>query len=175
MARRAALPHRVRGSGRLTTWRAIPLTRTTLTATGGTIINSLDSVELAKRPFTIIRVHLEVMIELDQLVTSEQYLTAIGMCVVSSQANAIGVTAVPTPMTDIESDLWFLHRFMFGNISVGTVVGFEEPGSREYALDTKAQRKVDDDQDVVIVGEVNSTVGDGAIMTVAGRMLIKEH
>ena len=73
-----------RGARRETTWRAIPLTSTTLTAAGGTLINSLDAVELAKRPFTIVRVHLEVTLKSDQFTATEQYLAAIGMCVVSS-------------------------------------------------------------------------------------------
>jgi len=36
----------------------------------------------------------------DQFVATEGYEIAIGMAVVSDQALAIGVTAVPTPFTD---------------------------------------------------------------------------
>jgi len=165
----------VRGSRRETTWRAVPVTVTNLAASGGTILNSLDSVELQKRPFTIVRTHLECYIVSDQLIADEIQLGAIGMAVVSSQSEAVGVTAVPTPMTDIESDLWMVHQFMWNNFSFITAAGFQGKAGTRYTIDSKAQRKVADDQDVVIVAEANVALGDGFNLFCAGRVLIKEH
>jgi hypothetical protein len=47
----------------------------------------------------------------DQFAQSESQIGAIGLAVVTDQAVGIGVTAVPTPITDLSSDSWFLHRF----------------------------------------------------------------
>ena len=97
------------------------------------------------------------------------------MCVVSDQAEAIGITAIPTPITDIESDLWYLHQFFLGDFLFLTSAGFNSPTGVEKSIDSKAMRKVNDGQDVVLVGQSDIVSGDGTTVMVAGRLLIKEH
>jgi len=162
------------GSKRATLWADIGLSRTAI-ATGGSVLNSAGASLLAKRPFTIVRVHLEVLMESDQVIASEGQVGAIGMCVVSDQAAAVGVTAVPTPATDAGSDLWFLHRFMFGSFVFGTASGFQDPAGVSASIDSKAMRKVNDDQDVLVVAQQASALSDGFTMLVGGRILIKEN
>ena len=48
------------------------------------------------------------MVESDQSAATELFIGNLGLAVVSDQATAVGVTAVPTPATDRGSDLWFL-------------------------------------------------------------------
>ena len=91
---------------RLTSWFQFQPIRVT-GAAGGTIMFSLNAAALALRPFTIVRSRFEVGIISDQTAATEDQLGAIGMAVVSDQAVAVGVTAVPTPITDMGSDLWF--------------------------------------------------------------------
>ncbi len=167
-------PFRSRTQKRATTWLDVPITSTNFTGIGGTLLVSLTALELAKRPFTIVRAHLEMQLSSDQAVASEIMLGAIGFAVVSDQAFGVGVTAVPTPVTDAESDLWFLHKYFMSNFNLGTGVGFQEPSSRSYTLESKAMRKVNDDQDVVLVAELGSP-SQGFNLQVAGRVLIKEH
>ncbi len=162
------------GSKRLTSWFPIDLT-STLVSASGTILNSLTVPEKAKRPFTIVRTYLEVQQQSDQAIASEQQVGAIGLAVVSDQAAAIGVTAVPTPLTDLDSDLWFMHQLIFGNFLLASAIGFEEGGATRMSLDSKAMRKVNDAEDVVIVAERDAVLGEGTIMLVGGRLLIKEH
>ena len=160
---------------RSTSWLPIPAQASTFSTTGGIILASLDAGELAKRPFTIIRVHLEVLVITDQLAADESQAFAVGMCVVSDQAQAIGVTAVPTPDTDLGSDLWFLHQFMFRDFAFGSAVGFDS-GAQSRSIESKAMRKVNDDQDVLLVGElVANAAGTGFVVLIGGRVLIKEH
>ena len=45
---------------RQTTWFFLEIGATTMTATGGTIIASLNATALAMRPFTIVRSHYEL-------------------------------------------------------------------------------------------------------------------
>ena len=59
----------------------------------------------------------------DQTTASEGFHAGMGFSVVSDQAFAIGVTAVPTPMSDIDSDLFFVYETLIGRIEVGTNVG----------------------------------------------------
>ncbi len=160
------------GSDRITTWLAIDYSATTTNGSAA-ISHVMTAVELAKRPFTVIRTHIEAFIQSDQAAASELQLNGIGLCVVSDQAVAVGVTAVPTPTTDLDSDLWFVHQPLLSNFLLGDGTGFSEPSGMRYSIDSKAARKVNDDEQIIIVQE-NSTVGSGATVLMAGRLLIKE-
>ena len=174
MARR--LRGNFKGSRRETSWFEIDGLTTVFTATGGTLLESLTTEEKRRRPFTIVRTHLEVLIRSDQLAADELQVGAIGMAVVSEQASAIGVSAVPTPATDAASDLWFLHQFLMSDFTFVTGTGFDASGGRTYSIDSKVMRKVDDGQDIVIVGELDSAAAsDGFQMVIGGRILIKDH
>ena len=158
---------------RETLWLGVDETNTTVGSVGAAvIINSLSVAALALRPFTIIRVRGNLFMVSDQQAASETYQAALGACVVSFQSSVIGVTAVPTPVTDRGSDLWFLYEAMFGRFTFGSGVAFIQGGeNRQY--DSKGMRKVNDDQDAIFVLEnafaAGTTVGHEA------RMLIKLH
>ena len=141
-----------------------------MTAIGGTIIFALNAAALAMRPFTIIRSRFELFVFSDQSAAIEPQVGAFGIAVVSDQAVAAGVAAVPTPVTDMGSDLWFVHQNYSGRES--STVDVSEPGNR-ISIDSKAMRKVDIGQDIVVVAENDTNVGAGQILFSAGRMLIK--
>ncbi len=147
---------------------------------GGTILGSTNAVaitkvmttpELALRPFTIVRVRGMMHVRSDQTVGLESYGAMMGMCVVSDQSIAIGVSAVPTPDTDMASDAWFVHETVVGVFGFKSGVGVLELG-QSHSYDSKAMRKVEEGFQTVQVMEcpVNSgTVQDSY------RMLIKLH
>ena len=164
-------------SRRLTSWLEIAPSATTVTGAGGTLLASLTTAEKAKRPFTIIRTHLVLTLYSDQVAASEFYGGAVGMAVVSDQAEAIGITALPKPVADADSDLWLLHQWMMGFFVFGSAVGTQEHTGHQgvYQIDSKAMRKVNDDEDVVLVHELSTVLGEGQIVHAAGRVLIKEH
>ncbi len=155
---------------RLTSWfEFVPVTAT-MTAAGGTVIFSLNAAALALRPFTVVRTRFEVWLKSDQAAATEDQVAMLGLAVVSDQAVAVGVTAVPTPGTDMGSDLWFVHQVMYADESA--LVDKTRSGQR-YSIDSKAMRKVDIGQDLVVVSELGSASGGGCIVTVGGRMLVK--
>ena len=163
----------VRGSRtvRETLWLGIAPTNTNLAASAAALVSSLNAAALALRPFTIVRTHLSWNVRTDQEAASEFYAAAVGIAVVSDQASTVGVTAVPTPVTDIDSDMFFLWDAMFGRfvISQGTDGIFAR-------VDSKAMRKVNGDQDIVFVIEDEAVIGtDGVNVTMMGRMLVKLH
>jgi len=165
---------RLRGghSVRETQWIAAGgWTNITMTTSGGTILFSLDAVGLALRPFTVIRSHFELLLISDQAAAIEVQLGAIGVCVVSDQASAIGITAVPTPITDAESDLWQTHQFYAADESNLTD---RTKNGTHMSVDSKAMRKVNADEDLLTVVEMDTT-GNGQILSVAVRQLIKLH
>ena len=134
---------------------------------------SLNAAALALRPFTIVRSHFEVMVRSDQEAAVETQIAAIGLAVVSDQAVAVGITAVPTTLTEAGSSLWFMHRFLFGEEN--SLFNLLKP-TPTWALDSKAMRKVEVGSDLVVVGENGNVGGSGGIITtVAGRILIKTN
>jgi len=141
-------------------------------ASGASILSgSLNAAALALRPFTVVRTHLELMLRSDQAAALERQLVGIGMAIVSDQAVAIGVTAVPTPITDLGSDLWFVHQLMYCDESGLTD---RSKDACQMSVDSKAMRRVEEGQDLIITVEASS-ISDGAILTSGGRILLKLH
>ena len=161
----------VRGARRESLWVGVTLGVTTMTAPGGTITNASNAALLALRPFTVIRLHMAFWLQSDQAAAIETQHAGFGVAVVSDQAVAIGVTAVPTPITDIGSDLWFAHRLMYADESNLTD---RTRSGQFFEIDSKAMRKVEDGQTVIMVAELSST-GSGLQLVSGGRMLIKTH
>ena len=138
---------------------------------GGVLTYTFNAAALALRPFTIVRTHMEFMVISDQAAAVENQACAFGLAIVSEQVVAIGVTAVPTPVTDIGSDLWFLHQVMFAKES--NLTDRSQPANF-YSVDSKAMRKVEDGSEMVGVSEL-SGIADGAILFSSGRILIKTN
>ncbi len=156
-------------------WVSLDGSATNLAAAGATLINSASAGLLALRPFTIVRTHITWQLSSDQVVATEVYSAAIAGAVVSDQASAIGITAVPTPITDQGSDLFFFWDYAIRKYEFHSDVGVEEVGVMQK-IDSKAMRRVDDDQDVVFVIENDPAIGtDGSSLRAAGRFLIKLH
>jgi len=163
------------GSTRGTVWFSLAETITALGAANtAALVLVLNAAALAFRPFTIIRTHLTLAVSSDQSSASEDYSLGLGMSVVSEQASAVGITAVPTPFTELDSDLFFVHNITAGNFRVISAIGFDAHGSITKEIDSKAMRKVEDGQDVILTLE-NSSVSAGTNTFVAGRMLIKTN
>ncbi len=145
-------------------------TAVTGVAAGATDLqSSLNALALAFRPFTIVRTRGLILVESDQIAANEQPFGAFGMCVVTDQAVAIGVTAVPSPWTDQASDVWLMHQFWAAPWK------FNTSGAASQAMfqfDSKAMRKVEDGEDVITVFE-NGNTSHGVRYIAMLRFLIK--
>jgi len=168
----------VRRHGRMvreTLWAPIPPEINVMSGVGfSALLYTASAAEDALRPYTIIRTHLHVSIVSDQLIASEEQFLAIGACIVADQASAIGVTAVPTPVTDLESDAWYLHQFVQNTFTLLDSTGYQDGGNRVIQIDSKAMRKVEDGFDNIITME-GAVGSEGAFVSTAGRQLLKLH
>ncbi len=173
MARR---PIRVtRGARRKTTWlQFAPIATTTTSASEAALVFVLNTAALALRPFTVVRTRGLLELQSDQSGASEDQSVGFGLAVVSDAASAVGVTAVPTPITDMGSDLFFSHELLYNNFIQKTGVGFEAAAGVRHYFDSKAMRKVDISEDIVVVME-SSAISAGLILTMGFRMLVKLH
>ena len=169
-------PSRFAGKPRReTVWFQFTPAASSLATTGSAIFFTLNAAALALRPFTVVRSHFLFSQRSDQLAVTEVSFVGYGIAVVSDQASAIGVTAVPTPITDLGSDLWLLHAMNFTDFIFSSAVGFEEHEAQNLRVDSKAMRKVDVGQDLVVVAESSSLSTDAKIVVMGGRMLVKLH
>ena len=162
----------VRSTRRLTSWFFVGPVNASMSAAGGTLMSSLNASGLAQRPFTVVRTHLQIMVRSDQSAAVEVQGGALGLAVVSDEAVAVGVTAVPTPITEMGSALWFVHQpWMAGHNDLTD----RALPVQIFNVDSKAMRKVEFGQDIVMVGELSTVVGSGAIISVIGRFLVKNN
>ena len=79
------------------------------------------------------------------------------------------MTAIPTPVDDIGSDLFFLHQVVFADESAVTD---RTRGGTMVQIDSKAMRKVVDGTQPLGIAQV-SAITQGVIFATAGRMLVK--
>ena len=77
-----------------------------------------------------------VSVALDQSTSNENQLGGFGLIAVSDDAVAIGITAIPDPVSDIDHDGWFIYQAFSQQSGVS---GSFMP-SREYQFDSKAKR-----------------------------------
>ena len=162
VVRRSSLVPLGRGPGRLTEWFGGQFVTdvTSLAANSFVITHVMSALELAKRPFTITRTVGSLFIASDQIAVEEFPFGAWGGMVVSSKAVATGATAV-------SSDEWFVY------------VSFAAQGSAvrgspfsEFKFDSRAQRKVQDGDEFVLV-MANSSATDGLFFVLNLRILVK--
>jgi len=172
MPRKSGFIRRNNRMVRETVWIGSNFLSNTLSTGSATLLQSLNAAALLLRPFTVVRTRGRLNYFSDQSATSESSLGAYGHAVVSDQATAIGVTAIPTPVTDDGSDLWYVFESLMFDFNFGDATGFQQ-APPPMTFDSKAMRKVDIGQDVVIVAEQSSAVG--AILQSHFRLLAKLH
>ncbi len=176
MARRfGGLRSRMIRSGRKTFWVGGTIVETTLaSANSAAILTSLNAAALALRPFTIVRTRGQWGFHSDQQAADESQHIHYGSIVVSDEAVAVGITAVPTPVTqDASSWVHFdgaYQRFEFGS---GTGVNPNMIPHR-YVIDSKSMRKVEEGQDLIAVAQ-NGPNSEGSVLITYVKTLIKLH
>jgi len=94
----------------------------------------------------------------DQNAAAEDQLGAVGICKVSAQAVSVGITAIPHPDTDAGFP-WLWHSFFASSFVFGTNVGLVPDMFHRIVIDSKAMRKVTDDERIVVVIENSAPFG----------------
>ena len=100
---------------------------------------------------------------------------AVGIGLVTSQAFAVGVTAVPTPVTEVGWEGWLYHRFFDTRAITATIAdGVNAVAvTNQFEIDSKAMRKWTDNFTLMGVVEVVE-IGIGTVQMHADtRTLIK--
>ena len=103
---------------------------------------------------TIRRTVGHLSISSDQEAALETPIAAVGMIVVSDAAAAIGVTAIPGPLTDESDDGWFVWQSAV--ITQGANTSRE---SRVFPFDSRGMRRVEQGFQIAVVLETGATFG----------------
>ena len=128
---------------RLTSWAVGPggNAATALSATGEAVLGS-GIVLNTEDKSTIVRLRgfCEVVLEAVANI-GEGFHCAIGVGLVTTQAFAIGSTAMPDPLDDVFWDGWMYHRFFDLHASTATISDGVNTGRIAWEVDSKAMRK----------------------------------
>ena len=125
---------------------------------------------------TLVRVRGEVLLFLSTVTSNlDGFIrVAVGLAIVTTAAATVGITAVPTPLTDIEYEGWLWHWTgpMIGVVSGGdSALGM---GAVRVPIDSKAMRKWNTDETLIGVVEVGSEVGTAVLgFNASSRILVK--
>ena len=138
---------RVRPSNRRqTAWSAGPggLPSTLLTDNDSQVVGLGAEAQLEGLTLVRIRGSLQAYLVDDFSSTQEGLHCAFGLVVVTAEAFAVGISAIPKPLTDSFFDGWLYHRFFdlhAGKNIVGTEPNINQLNVVQFEVDSKAMRK----------------------------------
>ena len=159
---------------RKTSWGSGPSGVISRTATGSNLFAVGAQATVAG--LTLVRTRGNLLVFLSSIATAlDGFSGAIGMAIVSENAFGVGVTAIPTPVTDLAWDGWLYHRFF----SVKGVTATEADGANAVSaveriqIDSKAMRKFKETDLLVAVIEGTEVGGVTFNATLETRTLVK--
>ncbi len=153
LRRRATASRGVRVQRAPSTWsRFVPAVLTTVPAASKVLLLTL-SLNNAGIGETVRRTRGRAYFVSDQAaVPNEIQLGAFGFTVVSDVAAAVGITAIPGPVTEKDDDGWYVWESILGQGSNGQAGQTSEVGT-VIEFDSKAMRRIEEGYLVAIVVE----------------------
>jgi len=141
-----------RGAKRQTTWVGPALQGfVALAAATKIIVASFDPAANGLAKPTLVRTRGTVNVIPNVTTADVEFTGAIGVGVVTDRAFAAGAASIPGPFTDSGWDGWVATMLLSGALEFGTEGSFIWIEGVE--VDSKAMRKVTDDETVVIMAE----------------------
>ena len=166
-----------RGPRRETSWEDGPggTVRTNLTAIGPSIIGAGSQVTVDG--LTLVRTRGRFVIKMATAAAAlDAAVGAFGICVVEQNAFAIGVTAVPTPITDADWDGW-IDWTPVSLETAAVISGTSDSGAGvilDYVVDSKSMRRLKLGD--AVIGVFEWTVETGTVQLsvyLDSRILVK--
>ncbi len=121
---------------------------------------------------TVVRLRGFVELTLSAGGALDGFAGAIGIGIVSTPAFDIGITAVPTPITEIEWEGWMWHQ-LFSLHSPGAFSATSTGSVLRLPIDSKAMRKFDSQETILAVMEVTETGTTAMTVRLGTRLLLK--
>ena len=142
MARRSGLIPRTRGARRHTDWGLGPGgTANTAVAASSSVILGAGVVLTVSGTLSRLRGAFSAYL-LTASAAGAGYQGAFGIGIVSTPAFSVGITSMPTPITEMEWNGWLYHRF-FGVHAMSATPADAAAAAIEFEVDSKAMRKME--------------------------------
>ena len=123
-------------------------------STAKVLLSSFDPFAVGIIKPTIVRTRGMYSIKPDVFTANLDIVGAWGVAIVSDDAFAVGITAIPGPFSDSNWDGWMAHEFFAVHLEdLGTAVETVFPADVRFNVDSKGMRKVSDNETVVHVAE----------------------
>jgi len=120
---------------------------------------------------TILRIRLQLAVKTDQVAAGEIQAGAFGCIVVTDDAFAAGVSAIPGPISDAAAD-WMLYHPFWQFFAFSDATGFQHNAGNSMTVDSKAKRVIEPNETLAIVVESNSD-SEGFSIGFQGRILTR--
>ncbi len=102
---------------------------------------------------TIVRVRGLFSVKLQTYAADLDVAGALGMCIVSNEAFTAGAASIPRPHDDSNWDGWFVWQAFSFRYEFNDATGSQFPASWDVQVDSKAMRKVTENETVVVMVE----------------------
>ncbi len=171
MARRNFNPQavRVRAPRRATDWAAsAEPVETAVAGNTKVLLQRLTAAQLPSEigvPTTVVRTRGQLYGRvLESVVADTESWGALGMAVVTEVAAAAGAASIPGPLTDSFWDGWFLYVFISVALRFDDATGISTPTQVRVDFDSKAMRKIEDNESLVVMFETGASSNQIVIM-----------
>ena len=175
MAHRGFVSGRGRSSQRrATSWVFGPggQAATAISASGQQIVGS--GLVLIPEGATLVRTRGFVELVLEAAANIGEGISgAFGIGLVTNEAFAIGATAIPGPLSEMDWDGWLYHQFWSLHASTATIADGVNVGRYGFDVDSKAMRKWDTSMTLVAMVEATEIGVSQVEMFFDSRLLIK--
>ncbi len=165
---------RVGSSRRQTEWSisTVPTGYSAVAASTKAIAVLVPSSTLADiGPATVVRTHGILAIQTDNVGASEEQIGALGFAFVNEVAGSLGITGLPGPAAQSSWGGWFVHQFFNQTFLFVSGVGVDPHRSTQYPIDSKAMRKFEADESLLVMIENFGTFGFE--FAISMRILVK--
>jgi len=164
------------GKKRQTEWGicSVPTGFSSINASAKTILVSVPAATLSpESPATIVRSRGLLTITPDVSSASRTLTGAFGIGFVNEVAGLLGITAIPGPATNCDWGGWFVWQAFQGESQVATAIGFAGANawSLQYEIDSKAMRKFEEGQRLMMV--IENTNAEACRAALSIRHLVK--
>ena len=182
MARRIFVPQAgrsIRSPRRATDWgAAAEPVETAVAGNTKVLLQRLTAATILQEigvPATVVRTRGQLYGRiLESVVADTESWGAMGMAIVTEQAAVAGAASLPGPLTESFWDGWFVYVFISVGLRFDDATGVVTPTQVRVDFDSKAMRKIEDNESLVVMFETGAASNQIVIME-HFRTLLKKH
>ena len=168
MARRSSLVRRSTGARPNRAWVVVNFaTFSVIPAASKVLLGTLTPTN-GGIDETVLRTVGGIGVRSDQAAASEDQIGAFGLIQVTDVAAAVGITAIPGPVTDGSDDGWFTYQAFAQSGDNSAAAGIQTVW---YPIDSKAKRILEGTGMVMAIVAENFHATNGLSINVAMRLL----